>query len=82
MDKLLAGWYKTNKYKHDQACYNQMRHFSPFFLSVDGMMVKEALVVLATLIRIMAAKMDEPVSHVTGWVNGRFTISVTRSYYG
>ena len=35
-----------------------------FFLSVDGMMGKEALVVLATLSRLMAAKMDKPILHV------------------
>ena len=41
-------------------------------------MGKEALVVLSTLIQIMVAKMDEPISHVTSWVNGRITIVVTR----
>ena len=43
-------------------------------------MVKEALVVLVTLIQVMAAKMDEPILHVTGWVNGRIAIAVARSY--
>ena len=33
----------------------------PFVLSVNAMMVKEALVVLVTLIQVMAAKMDEPI---------------------
>ena len=45
------------------------------------MMGKEALVVLVTLSRVMAAKMDEPILHVTGWVNGQITIAVARSYY-
>ena len=54
--------------------------FSPFVLSVDGMMVKESLVVLATLSRLMAAKLDEPISHVTGWVNGLIKIAVASSY--
>ena len=43
-------------------------------------MGKEALVVLTTLSRVMAAKMDKPISHVTGWVNGRVIIAVERSY--
>ena len=80
MDKLLAGWEKTKKDKHGQACYDQQRHFSPFFLSVDGMMGKEALVILATLSRLMAAKLDEPILHVTGWVNNQIAITVARSY--
>ena len=71
---------ETKKDKHGQACYYQMRHFSYFFLSVDGMMVKEALVVLATLSLVMAVKMDEPIFHITGWVNGRIAIVLAMSY--
>ena len=43
-------------------------------------MGKEALVVLTTLSRLMAAKMDEPIVHVTIWVNVRIAIAVARSY--
>ena len=28
----------------------------------------------------MAAKMDEPISHVRIWINGRIAIAVARSY--
>ena len=80
MDKLLAGCDKTKKDKHGKACYDQQRHFSPFVLSVDGVMGKEALVVLALLSQLMATKMDEPILHVTGWVNGRIVIKFSRSY--
>ena len=80
MGKLLAGWEKTKKDKHGHACYDKRRNFSPLVLSVDGMMGKEALVILSTLSRLMAVKMDEPISHVTGWVNDRIAISFARSY--
>ena len=53
---------------------------SPFVLFVDGMMGKEYQVVLADLSQLMDAKMEEPTSHVKGWVNGWITIAVTRSY--
>ena len=72
---------ETNKEKHGQAYYDQRRYFSLFVLSVDGMMGKEALVLLTNLSQIMAAKMDEPISHITGWVNGWIAIVVARSYY-
>ena len=49
MCNLLTGWKKTKKEKHGQTCYNHHRHFSPFVLSVYGMVGKEAIVVLATL---------------------------------
>ena len=61
-------------------CNYQRKHFSPFVLSVDGMIGKEALVVLATLSLIMAVKMEESILRVKGWVNGRIKIAVTRSY--
>ena len=48
--------------------------FSSFLLSVDGIMGREAQVVLATLSWLMAAKMDESILHVNGWVNGRIAI--------
>ena len=80
MDKLLARWEKRKKDKHGKHCHEQQRYFSPFVLSVDEMLGKEALVVLASLSRIMAAKMDEPILHVRGWINGRIAIAVVRSY--
>ena len=80
MDKLLEGWKKPKKENNLQACYYQRRHFSMFVLSVDGIIGKESLVVLATLIRIIAAKMDKPILHVTVWVNGHTAIAVTRLY--
>ena len=42
------------------------------------MIGKEALVVLVTYSRVMDAKMDEPISDVTGWVNAWIIITVTR----
>ena len=43
-------------------------------------MDKEAQAILATLSRPMAAKMDKPIFHVKGWVNGQIEITVARSY--
>ena len=44
------------------------------------MLGKEALVILSNLSRLMAEKLEEPISHVRGWVNGRIAIAVTRLY--
>ena len=43
-------------------------------------MGKEALVVLAALSQLMAAKLDEPVLHFTGWVNSWIAILVAMLY--
>ena len=55
--------------------------FFLFVISIYGILGKEALVVLANLSRVMAEKMDELISHVWGWINGRLPITVERSYY-
>ena len=45
------------------------------------MLKKEALVVLTNLIKIMAEKIMEPISHVCGWVNAWTSITLARLYY-
>ena len=49
---------------------------------MDGMMGKQALVILATLSRLVAEKMDKPFLHITGWVNGRIVIAVENCHTG
>ena len=79
MDKLLAHCEKENKDNHGTHCLEQQKYFYPFVLSVDGMLGKEALVILSNLIQLVAEKPEEPISHVCSWVNGRIAIAVVRS---
>ena len=51
-----------------------------FVLSVDGMLGKEALVILANFSQIMASKMYEPIPHVHGYIKGQILIDVAKSY--
>ena len=69
-----------NSGKHGKHCHEQRKCFLPFVLYVDGMLGREALVVLANFSRLVAEKIDEPISHVQGWINGRITIAFARSY--
>ena len=50
------------------------------FLSVNDMLGGEALALLADLSRIVAAKMDEPILHMWGWINSQIEIVVAISY--
>ena len=52
----------------------------PFLLSVDGILGKDALVVLVNLIQLIATKLEEPLSQVHGFINGHIAIVVARSY--
>ena len=44
--------------------------FYLFVLSVDGILGMEAIVLLANLILLMATKTQEPILHVSVWING------------
>ena len=57
MAALLARWETIKKDKNGKHCHDQRKNFSPFVLSVDGMLGREALGVLLPLIRVMAKKM-------------------------
>ena len=80
MDKILACWDKMKKDDYGKHYQNQRKHCSPFFLSVDGMTGKKALVVLSILSRLVAEKMDEPILYVCVCINRRIAIAVARLY--
>ena len=56
----------------------QATYFSPLVIYIDGVLGKEALVVLTNLSQIMATKIEEPIFHVSGWINGRIAIVVVQ----
>ena len=66
MTALLARWENINKDKHGKHCHYQQKMFSPFVLSVDGMLGMEYLVVLYQFIRFAAEKREETFSQVWG----------------
>ena len=46
MTAILARWENIKKDKHGKHCHDQQKMFSPFIISVDGMLGREALAVL------------------------------------
>ena len=75
---VLLG--KMNKDKHSNHWHEQGKNIC-FSLSIDGMLGKEALVVLQNLSILMSAKLEERILHVRGWVNSQIVIVVLRYYY-
>ena len=55
----LDRWENINKYKHGKHCHDQRKYFSPFVLSVDGMLERESLVVIYQFSQVMAEKREE-----------------------
>ena len=79
MTALLSRWETIKKDKHGKHCHDQRKCFLPFVLSGNGMLMREALVVLSKLSRVMAEKREEPLLQVRGWVNSQIAITVVRS---
>jgi hypothetical protein len=60
-------------------CLEQLRHFSPFVLSTDGLIGKEARIMLKKLSASLAEKTGKPYSTVCGYVNAaRMSLAIFR----
>ena len=70
MASLIARWETIKKDNQCNHYHDQRKHFSPFVLSVEEILAKEALVILSQLSLFMAAKRAEPMLQVRGWENG------------
>ena len=56
MTALLARWGNIKKDKHGKHWHDQRKHFSPFVLSVRGMLGRKSLVVLSQFSQVMSEK--------------------------
>ena len=58
IESLLSRLETIKKYNRGNHCHNQRKYFSLFALSVDGMLGREALVVLSKLSQVMVYKRE------------------------
>ena len=54
MTYILTRWENIKKYNHCKHCHDLLKRFSPFFLSVDGIIGREDLSVLSQSILLMS----------------------------
>ena len=78
-DKVSLAHEREKKKKHLGACLEQRRHFSPFVVSADGLLGKEAKILLRKLSAMLAEKWEKPYSEVCGYVNARMSIAIVRA---
>jgi hypothetical protein len=72
--KVLANHEREQKKKYLEACLGQRRHFTPFVVSTDDLLGREANKLLKKLSALLAAKWEKPYSQVCGYVNARMSI--------
>ena len=77
--KVLQSAAKSKKTMYLDACFQQRRTFTPFVVSTDGMLEKEAKALLKTLSMMLAEKWQKPYSVVAGIVRSKIGIAVVRA---
>ena len=77
--KVLENHEKEKKKKYLGPCLEQRRHFTPFVVSTDGLIGKEAKTLLRKLSSMIAEKSGKPYSQVCGYVNARVSIAIVRA---
>jgi hypothetical protein len=77
--KVLETHEKEKKRKYLEPCLKQRRHFTPFVVSVDGLLGKEAEVFLNRLAGKISEKWGKPYSEVCGFVRARMSIAIIRA---
>ena len=70
---------QEKKKKYAKKCSEQRRNFTPFVVSVDGMMGKEAQALLKHLAYIYVAKWDLVYSQVRNYLNSKISIACLRA---
>ena len=77
--KVLASQEKAKKNQYLEPCLHHRRHFTPFVVSTDGLMGREANYVTKRLAAILAERWNRPYSQVCGFVKARLNIAIVRA---
>jgi hypothetical protein len=77
--KVLETHEREKKKKYLEPCLEQRRHFTPFVVSTDGLIGKEAKTLLKKLSARLAEKTRKQYSQVCGFVNARMSIAIVRA---
>jgi hypothetical protein len=77
--KVLEAHEKEKERKYLKSCLEQCRHFTPFVVSTDGLIGKEAKTLLKKLCSLLAEKWEKPYSVVCGYVNAQMSIAIVRA---
>ena len=76
---MLPRCGKGEKNTYIKACLQQLRHFSPFVASVDGMLGVEATATLKRITSRLATKWKQSYSKTCGYVKSRIAINLVRT---
>ena len=76
--KVLETQEREKKRKYLEPCLAQRRHFTPFVMSVDGLLGKEGDFFIRRLAGRLSTKWQRPYSMVKGFVTTRISVAAIR----
>ena len=76
---ILKSAETEKKKKYLDSCLEQRRHFTPFVVSCEGLMGKEADTFISRLAKKLSLKWSRPYSRTVSFVRTRFAISLVRA---
>ena len=79
VDAVLASAEREKKRKYSEAAMARHASFSPFVLSVDGQMRREARVFMKRVAEKLAITWQRSYSEVMGWVQARMSFAILRA---
>ena len=79
VDKVLRGQEKDKKRKYLTKCLNARTHFTPFVVSVDGVLAPEAKAFVKRLCQRLAERWERPYSQIIQYVNVRLSLAILRA---
>jgi hypothetical protein len=77
--KVLKAADRIKKKKYLQPCLVQRHHFTPFIVSVDSLIGKEAKTVLKVLAARTSTKAGKSHSNGMGYMRARLSIAIVRA---
>ena len=78
-EKCLHQAERGKKKMYMEACLQQLRHFSPFVASVDGLLGVEATATLKRLAICLATKWKQSYYKTCGYVKSRIAVTLVRT---
>jgi hypothetical protein len=78
-DSVILSQEMEKKKKYPEPCLEQRRHFTPFVVSIDGLLGREASTLAKRLAQKLAIKWQRSYLQVCGYVNARLSIVIIRA---
>ena len=79
MDAILTKHEREKKKKYLSSCTEQRRHFTPFVVTTDGVLGREADHFIRHIAKKLSTKWERPYSIVCGYLRMRMSIAIARA---